>query len=380
MTSGDVSPFDFGQVAHADAFVNRVKELEKLQLNFRSNIHTMLLSPRRWGKTTLLARATDTFMKESKSHKALHMDMYNIYSPDEFYKQLSKEVIKATSTKMETLVQMATKYLGNFKPIVKFGDSIHEFELGFEVEIREEDYKKILDLPEKIAKEKNLKIAICIDEFQNCTRFPDHLSFQQRLRSVWQHHQHVSYCLYGSRRSMLIDFFENSSMPFYKFGEVVYLQKIDEKEWLKFIPRQFRKTGREASKEVAQEIVNAANNHPYYVQYLAHIVWQRVGKGKTADVKTVNEAIDELLVHQQHFFLMIMDGLSSKQVNFLRAMMDGVGNFSAQAVLRKYDLGSSANVVRIREALEKKDVIDTMTGVELVDPVLGTWLKRKFFK
>ena len=83
------------------------------------------------------------------------------------------------------------------------------------------------DLAENIAQKKQLRLIICIDEFQNlCSVQRPSALFQQRLRASWQQHKQVSYCLYGSKKHMMIEIFQNKDMPFYKFGDVIFLEKI----------------------------------------------------------------------------------------------------------------------------------------------------------
>ena len=84
---------------------------------------------------------------------------------------------------------------------------------------------------QKIAEEKGNQFIVCIDEFQNISEFKEHLSFQKKLRSNWQKHQNTAYCLYGSKRHLLMNVFTSSSMPFYKFDNILFLEKIKEKEW-----------------------------------------------------------------------------------------------------------------------------------------------------
>ena len=88
---------------------------------------------------------------------------------------------------------------------------------------------EILDLAENICKNKKIKVVVCIDEFQNIAFFDEPLAFQKKLRAHWQHHKQTSYCLYGSKRHLLMDIFSSQSMPFYKFGDVIFLEKIKEK-------------------------------------------------------------------------------------------------------------------------------------------------------
>src|SRR5690606_9690471 len=119
-----------------------------------------------------------------------------------------------------------------------------EFSIGLDWEEVKKQPDDILNLAEKIAEKKDLHIVLCIDEFQNVGEFDDPKAIQKKLRSHWQKHQRVSYCLYGSRQHMMIDVFTNSRMPFYKFGELILLQKIKKTDWISFIKKRFADTGK----------------------------------------------------------------------------------------------------------------------------------------
>ena len=97
----------------------------------------------------------------------------------------------------------------------------------------------------------------------------DSLDFQKKLRAHWQLHQHVTYCLYGSKRHMLMEVFSSPSMPFYKFGDIIFLEKIKENDWIEFITKRFNDTGKSIDIENAANIAKHCENHPYYVQQLA---------------------------------------------------------------------------------------------------------------
>ena len=117
----------------------------------------------------------------------------------------------------------------------------------------------MLAAPEKIAKESGKRFVVCIDEFQNINEYEDSLGFQRKLRSHWQKHSSVCYCLYGSKRHMLLNIFNNYEMPFYKFGDILFLQKIKQEDWISFITSRFDDTGKHISREECQKIVELTN-------------------------------------------------------------------------------------------------------------------------
>jgi hypothetical protein len=238
---------------------------------------------------------------------------------------------------------------------------------------------EVLDLAEKIAVEKGLKIVICIDEFQNIANFSNADFFQKRLRSHWQKHQHVAYCLYGSKHHMMLDIFTNSSMPFYKFGNVIFLKKIETPYLVDFIGKRFADTGKSVTDEASHLIVELAENHPYYAQQLAQLSWLRTKEICT--VETVWAAHSALVEQLSLLFVNLTETMTSQQVYFLKALLAGEKAISSTAVMHKYHLTSSTSVTRSKETLIKNDVLDkSNNALSFQDPIYKYWLKHHYFE
>jgi hypothetical protein len=237
---------------------------------------------------------------------------------------------------------------------------------------------EILDLPQQIARSKGWKIIICIDEFQNIGFYTDAVAFQKQLRSRWQKHQDVSYCLFGSKRHMLMQVFTSPSMPFYKFGDIMFIEKISTKDWEKYITERFRATGKEIAPELSSRIAELLDNHPYYVQQLEQLCWLRCDHKMTAQV--IDQSLDSLTLQLSLLFQNLTESLSTTQVNYLRALINEETHFSSKETIQKYQLGTSANVSRIKQALTDKEIIDTMQGTGVfLDPMFKIWLKKYYF-
>jgi len=237
---------------------------------------------------------------------------------------------------------------------------------------------EILNLAETIAKEKKISVVVCMDEFQAIGDFPESIAFQRKLRAHWQHHHHVGYCLYGSKRTMLLDIFSNASMPFYKFGDIMFLQKINTSKWSEFIKKRFEDTGKKVTLEQAAYLAGLVDNHSYYVQQLAQQAWLRT---KTGCSKTIIDDSLQCIKNQLSLlFVSHIETLTSTQINFLKAVLDGETAFTSQENLKRYRLGSSANLKKIKNALISREIIDIPAKkVEILDPVFKLWLTEDFF-
>ena len=371
-------PFIFGVATSGDNFTDREKETGHLLSNFRYGVNTVLISPRRWGKTSLVQKAYH--LAQSDKLKIIYMDIFSCRSEHDFYDTFASAVIKQTSSKAEEWLDNIKLFLSRVSPRISIGaDPMTDFSISLEMNPKSIDIDEILQLPEKIARKKNCNIVICIDEFQQIAEFKDSKTFQKRLRSVWQLQKSVSYCLFGSKKHLMNELFEKKSLPFYKFGDSIYLKKIETKDWIDYICNRFEATGKQISKDLAEKICKMVDNHSSYVQQLAWLVWIH-----TEIIATENDflsACQDIIDQNTPLFEKQIESLTTYQMNFLRAIIDGVhSEFTTQEILHKYQLGSSANVSIIKRALVKKEIIEIEKHqVIIMDPVMAMWLKRELY-
>lgn len=371
-------PFVFGKVADGANFTDRIPDTDRLVNNFRGLVNTVIISPRRWGKTSLVNHAMEC-MKDEKEYILCKVDIFNCRTEAQFYQTYVNAILRVSYSKMDEFIAAAKKYVGTFGPKLSLSDSSMKYELALGIDFKDKQYSydEILDLPQKIAEEKNRKFVVCIDEFQNVSTYDDPLGFQRKLRSHWQNHNKVGYCMYGSKRHMLLDIFSNYEMPFYKFGDVMFLEKISENNWVEYITLRFANTGKQIARETAAQLARRVECHPYYVQQLAQLAWLRTSG--VCSKETVDDAFNSLVEQLSLLFSNIVDSLTARQINFLLAIVNGEKNFSSREVLQKYNLGTSANIKNLRKALQDKDLIDVMpNSTEMQDPVFAYWIKRTF--
>lgn len=376
---GMKAPFVYGKLATGEYFTDRNKELAQLSQNFISGTNTILISPRRWGKSSLVLKTINKVKRSHKDIRIITIDLFNIRSEEEFYKILSEKVFKSISNKLDNVIANTRKFLSGWNPNINVASGSQvEFSLNLNWSEVSKRPDEILNLTETIAKEKNISFIICIDEFQNMAYFKKPLAFQKKLRSHWQKHEHTSYCLYGSKRHMLMEVFTSSNMPFYKFGDLIFLNKIPTKYWANYIVKQFRSTQKEISKEQASTIARLVCNHPYYTQQLAQQCWLRTSK--TISDEIIEESINSLMLQLSLLFQNMIESLSNSQINYLRAIIDKAEKLSSKETIDKYHLGTSANVIVIKKALVNKDIIDNQHGrIEINDPVFERWLRECYF-
>lgn len=151
-------PFVFGVRVKGDTFTDRTEETERLKANFRYGVNTILISPRRMGKTSLVDKVCS--LVESEDIKIARIDAFGCRSEQDFINAFATAVVRATSTKWEYNASNNTT-------------------------------EQVLKLPEMIALQKGYHIVVCIDEFQQIGDFaitipaPKQLEMSDPILALW---------------------------------------------------------------------------------------------------------------------------------------------------------------------------------------------------
>ncbi len=373
------SPFIYGTTVSTHAFTNRDLEIKKLSTNLLNGINTSIISPRRWGKSSLVERVVADIQKNNKTIKIVLIDLFSVSSEEEFLETFAREVIKASSSKWQEWMSSGKDFFKKITPKLSVGiDPETDFSLGFDWKELKKNSDEILNLPENIAKKKKIKFIICLDEFQNLSTFHDALNVEKKLRAQWQRHKMVTFCLYGSKRHMMTEIFNNPAKPFYRFGDIIMLQKIETEKWYAFITEGFVKTGKQIEKSTAMLIPQVMKDNSWYVQQLAHYTWNVTFKKAT--VTELNSALAELINANSPLYQREVEIISTTQLNLLKAISSGETKFTSAAIMRDYVLGTPRNVSKNKTILITNDLVHDVNGsLEFLDPAFELWFKKQYF-
>lgn len=376
MAKESTPAFLYGVSVGGDNFTDRTRETKRLKMNFENGLNVILISPRRMGKTSLVKRVAQVVDKELV--QVVYVDIYDCRSEYDFYTKFAEAIMSQTASKIELVLDNVRRFLARLTPKVALNpDPSMEYSLSLGITPKDYSPEEILSLPERMAVHVGKHIVVCIDEFQQVGEWPDSLIVQKRMRGVWQHHTHASYCLFGSRQHMMNRLFQNKRMPFYQFGEPNYLQPISTEDWIPFIQSKFEKKGLHIDESYVHRICDIVGNQSSYVQQLSWNVMLNTDGSVTNE--TIQAGVNDLLMQCTPLFMEQTGNLTTYQMNMLRAIIDGQHTqWTSQEVMSKYGLGTKSNVAKMQKVLLERDfVVATEQGLFLSDPVMGLWMQRR---
>ena len=370
--------FVYGVAVSDYNFIGRERETKRLLDNFKGGINVILMSPRRLGKTSLVKHVCNKL--DNKDIITVYLDIFGCKSEYDFYNKLTAEVLKQTASKSELWFEEAKEFLYRLTPKISFSPEPNsDFSISLGITPKTHTPEEVLQMAETIAIKRKKRIVICIDEFQQIGEMANSKQIQARLRTVWQHQKHVSYCLFGSKHHLMSSIFLHRSMPFFQFGDTISLNKIATENWVEYIVSHFADGKRTISRELAEEICKFTENYSAYVQQLAWLVFTLKEEGETVTENDVKQAENDLLATNNILFMQMIEPLSEFQLNFLRAIASGIKkDFGLSEVREEYKLGSYSNITRLKTALLERDLIEKQeTEWVITDPIFAKWLKQK---
>ena len=380
------NPFIYGEIVPGAAFADREAELDRLVGDLEDGQKVFLISPRRYGKSSLVRRALAAVAR----HGALTVDVtVSSYSSYLSFLEGYARALASVETRWERARTWLTEAISSTRPEVRFepeDTGLGRVSVAFPLVESTRDINRLANeifaLPGRLAAERKRQVVVALDEFQAITGFTEGTTAEHAMRAAAQQQRTVGYVFAGSEPS-LMDRMISSRRPFYKAGPVMRLQKIPADLFAEFVEKQFTKSGIRPEPGLGAAIVDLAGNLPYDVQRLAHETWDdvRAAGGRKADLERLHATLARLLAEQDTMFEAMWQRLTLAQRAVLRAtvLQQGRGVLSAEARAR-YRLGGPSSIQASLAALTKQDLL-LKEGARyvVVDSLLREWIARKTF-
>lgn len=372
------NPFVYGEEVAEETFCNRKEEMKELIRDIKDCQNVLIFSPRRMGKTSLIKEILKQVEREHIL--TVYVDLYPAVTKERFVEIFAKAISKSLKGKIERVADLLKRLFPYLIPkvVARGEEGGFEFEFDFD---RSKSIASILDTllsaPQKIATERKKIVVVVFDEFQEITNYQDE-EIERKIRSVFQAHRNVSYIFMGSKKHLLYELFYSPNRPFYKSCKHIPLGRISEPDLFEFIRAKFEEGGIKIDKGLIEQIINLSECHPYYVQFLCHIVWDEAIEQGIVESQTIDLALEKLLKRESTAYIILWDSLSQKQKELLMALVcEERSDVYSNEFLSRYNLGSASSIQKALQALIEKDALDRENGKYLiVDIFFKRWIHK----
>jgi len=357
------NPFVYGEIVADKDFADRTDEIKELIRDLKDCEKIFLISPRRYGKTSLVVNVL-TKLRENGVYP-VYIDLYKATSLHKLLELYAREIALTVETKLEKAIRLIKEIMPGLRPKVTI-NAEGNASIGIDYVASEREVLKFLDeiydLPQKLALKKKKNFVIAFDEFQEIRNF-DGESIEKSMRASFQHQRNVGYLFAGSKKHLLNDMVYNENRAFYKIGKVVNLNKIPREEFQRFLEEKFKKTGFILKRGVVDKVLDLVEDYPYNAQFLCHKLWDMNLDKKRINTLDIEAALKKILSEETPFYLSLWDSLTLHQRNVLQA----IANFGGEKIFSHEFIAASG--IRPGSTLQtsvtlliKKGIIEKSNG------------------
>jgi len=269
--------FKSGMPVHGKDFIDRKQHIKKFNTFIQNNQHIMIKAPRRYGKTSLVVHLFELY-----SYDKIYVDIKRATSLQSLAEQIINEAYKYAG--IDGIVSKAKKSISSLFKQLKGSLKIDIEIAEFTIEVLEKNEKSeidevefflyAIDIVETVAKKQNINIKFAFDEFQDILLIADK-KILDKLRSVIQHHEYVTYIFLGSIESIMNKIFSSKASPFFHFARVITLDGLDIDELDTFC-RDFFDTKGITYNEFLFETIKYLEGHPFYTMKTLQSIYYKI--------------------------------------------------------------------------------------------------------
>lgn len=350
------NPFKFGTLVDNQYFTDRIEELEQINRTLNSPNHLILISPRRFGKSSLVKKA----VTESK-RPYISINMQQVTCIEDLASLLLKGVFHIHPW------EKAKHLLANFRvmPTVSITPLGDNMEIGFQttsnISALLED---ALSLVEKVSDEDN-RIIVIFDEFQEFIEIEK--GIDKKMRSIIQEQSKINYIFLGSEESMMSDIFERKKSPFYHFGRLMRLKKIPYNDFYEYVNERIKNVVTDNQDRLTKEILSFTSCHPYYTQQLAAMVWDNAYYRKNQSEELLSVSINQIIQSHDLDFERIWMSLNNTDKKIIRILSKDEKPYENKSL-------PTSTIYSSIKKLMKKGFLIKEEKYEIEDPFFRQWI------
>ena len=377
-----MNPFTFGALALDEAFTDRAAELRELARDIGNGQDVLLYAPRRYGKSSLVLRAAQEALE--RGVLVGYCDLMKTPTKERFAAALARTIHADIDSAVGQAVERAASLFRGLRiaPTIEIDPEDGSLRFGFQPGRRRTDIddtiERLLELPGELAAERDRRVAIVFDEFQEVVSLDK--QFPNLMRAVFQTQPEVSHIYLGSKRHVLERIFNDRNEPFWRSAKQMEIGPIERSSFAAFIRERFDGTDRAVDEDALARLLDATGGHPYATQELSYFVWERVPTGHYAHRSDVEAALEKVLRTEHNHFNRLWDRATHNQRLVLVALAEEptAAPYSEDYHGRR-ELPSNPTLQRALGALVRDDLAGRNDAGEysVIEPFLAEWLRRE---
>jgi hypothetical protein len=375
------NPFRFGDVATGEHFADRQAETAELTSDLRSGQNVLVISPRRYGKTSLITVVIDHIRKQHVL--VAYVDLLRTTTRERFASQLAAAFYDGLTPAVERAVHRAGELFQHLplRPKITLnqdGSPSFEFAAAPGTTDIDQTIDRLLELPAEIAKRRQRQVVTVFDEFQEIVVLDAELP--ARMRALFQFQHDVAHVYLGSRQHLLRKVFTDTNSPLYNSAKVFPLGPIERGPFSRFIAERFASTGVGITDEAIARLLDITGGHPHDTQKLGYFTWSLAeNQDAPASVDTVERAFATAITTDTARYTELWDGLTTNQRRLLEAISQArpAEEVLSEDFRRRRRLGAYATAERALDSLVERRLVERegRSRVFVPDVFLRQWLR-----
>ncbi|MFA4953782.1 MAG: ATP-binding protein [Patescibacteria group bacterium] len=370
------NPFVLGLVRGPD-LCDRKRELEDLTSHAQNGHNVILVSPRQYGKSSLVLEAQEQL--RASGFLTVYVDLLAIASDSDVPRKLAAALVTDLGRGADpvTLAKRVKNLFSRIVPSIDFTPTGATVSIGL---AQDADpivlLTDVLDSMYRYVERQKVRACVVLDEFQEIGRLPGSRTIEATFRSYLQDRRNISFFFVGSRRQALTEMFTRAR-PLYQTAYLTPLERILREDFVPYITERFDRTGKKCSPETAGLIYDRVDGYPAYVQRLAGAAWDL--SSLTCTKEKIENAYGSLLTVAGVEFGSTWISLPLGQRTLLQALAaESTTQLTSADYLRRHGLVAST-VQRAIKPLLELDLVERTPATGrffVVDPMLAAWVSR----
>lgn len=368
------NPFVYQGYVSPDYFCDRITETEELIGNLQNGRNTVLISPRRIGKTGLIKNVFHKLKEIEKDAICIYVDIFSTKNQQEFVQVLGSAITQDVLSRGQRAMKNLLEFFGSWRPV--FGQDPYTgtptISISIEPSQSAVSLKSIFDYLSLSKRE----VYIAIDEFQQITKYPE-TGIEALLRSHIQFIPNAHFVFSGSKRRLMTQIFNSPERPFYQSTVSIGLEPLHEEIYYDFTRRFFEAKKGSFSQEMFHHVYNRFDGVTRSIQLMLNRLYET--EKNVCSEAQINEAILHIVNQSSMQYEELINLLTANQLSLMKAIAQEGCVVSPQGddFIKRYNLPSASSIKTALDVLLDKDLVyRTQTGYIIYDHFLAVWLRR----